>query len=267
MDKQELKQKLADAKNFRDFSYYAEALTLLHQIVNEYPTAMHYYLLAGTYFESGEADPALEYADEALKVDPKYKNAYDLKARAYEWDKKYPEAEQMYLKALEIDPDFFDARNGLVDLYWHKTKDYEKVIEQCEWIFSQYDSFTFIENEFKVKFRWLGAFYSPAQESYIYLKKYKEAIKLILRYKYIITNYFPPKGDDEGTLVEEDVCLFKLYYLLGLKDELEQQQKYYQQKYNASDNEINSMKKDAEQGYIINNNWENYTIGENGEIL
>jgi len=266
MNKKELKRKLSEAKQYRYYTQYAEALAILHQIVAEYPEAVYYYLLAATYLEAGEKDLTMQYLDEVLNIDTNYKGAYELKAKVYESEKKYNKAEQMYLKALDIDPDFFNSRDGLICMYWHEVKDYEKTIQQCEFVFDKYNSYVFKEDELKDKFQWIGAFKSPAVESYVHLKRYDDAIKLLLRYKKVIRDYVG-KGNDENTLTSEDRFLYKLYYLLGYKEKLEEQRKLWKEHYKASDSEILGMEKDTEQGYILNVNWDNYQVGKNGEIL
>ena len=255
MDKKELKKKIAEARQYREFAQYTEAIALLHQITTEYPEAKYYYLLAATYYESRETEPALLYSDEALKINNAYKEVYWLKAKIYENEKKYKQAEQMYLKALEIDIDYFEARIGLVDLYWKKEKDYEKTIQQCEFVFSRYDSFSFNKEEMKEKFKWLGALYIDSKESYIHFKKYDDAIRLINRYKEVMN--FIDDGD-EYTLVSEDRHLYKLYYIIGNKEMLEQQQKLLQEHYKFSNTKIIGLQKDAVQGYILETNWDNY---------
>lgn len=255
MDKKELKTKIAEAQHYRQFAQYAEALALLHQITAEYPEAQYYYLLAATYYESGKAEAAWQYLDEALKINPAYKEVYWLKAKIYENQKQYKQAEQMYLKALEIDMDYFEARIGLIDLYCKKQKDGEKTIQQCEFVISRYNSFAFNKEEMKEKFKWLGAVYIELKESYIHCKRYKDAIRLINRYKEVMN--FIDDGD-EYTLVSEDRHLYKLYYIIGNKEMLEQQQKLLQEHYKFSNTKIIGLQKDAVQGYILETNWDNY---------
>jgi len=264
MKKSDLKKKLSEVRKNREYGQYAESVTILHQVTNEHPEPEYFYLLAATYMEAGENDPAIQYADEALAVDINYKEAYELKAKIYESQNKFKDAEQMYLKALKIDPDFFEARNGLVvSIYWKAYKDYKKVVEQCDFIFNQYDTFTFKEKEVPSKYRWLGAFEAPGLQSYVFQKKYKEAIRLILRYKYVI-KYYIGKGDDAYTLAKEDRILYKLYYILDDKEKLEEMKKYMVEYYRTDDNTFKGMEKDVEQGYIYNMNKDNYVISPKG---
>jgi|GEM_PF-1035591 len=265
MNKKELKTKLSKAKEYRKYARYAEAMAVLHRIVAEYPEAQYYYLLAATYLEVGEDDIALQYLNEALDRDSNSKEAYELKGKIYENRKDYEQAEQMYLMALKIDPDFIEVRDSLVDLYWHKIKNYEKTIEQCEFVFKRHNSYTFLKEEMKEKDRWFSRFYNPAKCSYLQLQRYDDAIKLMNRYKYVMKNYLP--GDEDYMLSDEDQILYKLYYLKG--DEINQKELTikFKEYYRMSDKFLRSMEKDAEEGCIDHFNWENYEINTNGTFM
>ena len=266
MNKRELKKKLSEAKQYRYYAQYAETLAILHQIVAEYPEAVYYYLLAATYLEAGEKDLAMQYLDEALNIDTNHKEAYELKAKVYESEKKYNEAEQMYLKALEIDPDFFNARKGLVDLYFKKEKNYEETIQQCEFVFNRYELETFNEYELKIKYDWFISFKNPLYSAYVYKGRYNDAIRVLNRDKEVIKEYIG-KGKDSYTLASQDRILYKLYYLLKSESKLNEFRERWKNYYRMSDSYILGLEKDAEQGYILNTNRNNYEIAPDGTIL
>lgn len=264
MNKKELKIKLGEAKYYRNHARYADAIALLHQIVEAYPETKYFYLLGGTYLEAGENDLALQYLDEALAIDPTYKNAYELKAKAYENKKEYLLAEQMYLKALDIDPDFFNARDSLVDLYWHKLKDYAKTIEQCEYVYNRQHIYTFPKEEFPKKDRWFSAFYPALRKSYLVEKRYDDLLKVFDRKKYIMDHYMG--GEEDLLFSSEDRILYKLYYLWDNQEKLNELTLKFKEYYHVSNKFLQSMQKDAEQGYIDSCNWDNYEINSNGSF-
>ena len=265
MNKKELKKKLSEAKQYRYYAQYAEALAILHQIVAEYPEAVYYYLLASTYYESGESEPALQYADAAIEVNPQYKEAYELKGLAYEKAEDYTQAEQMYLKALEIDPDFYNVRDQLVQMYYFKEQNYEDTIKQCNIVFSRYDSDFYKVSGRCPFFKWFLSFNLHLYNSYIQLQRYFEAIDVILNKKKVIDYLY--NGDEDYILADTDMILYKLYYLQKEEVGMAKIKDRYKNYYKVNDRYIQAMEKDADQGYILNTNSENYDIAPNGRVI
>lgn len=239
-------------------------MALLHLIVKNYPEAIYYYLLASTYYESGEAELALQYADTALTVDSDYKEAYELKGLIYEKEENYPQAEQMYLKALMIDPDFMTVREHLIDIYFFKQERYEDTIVQCN-LFPDKYKFEAYKEKAPRFLTWTTLYKARMSCSYIYLKNYREAIKVINEYIEVIHFYFGEK--EEYTLSDEDAILYKLYYLLKDRDGLARMKKKWKEYYEVGDKYLYSMEKDAEQGYINDDNDDNYTIAPDGTVI
>ncbi len=266
MNKKELKKELILAKNYREYGQYPEAIAILHKVINQYPETKYYCLLAITYMESGEFELALEYVDKVLSLEPANKEMYELKAKVYEIQKDYRTAETMYSKAIEIDPNFFEARKGLVDMYYKKEKDYHKTILQCESIFKSHNIFELKKEDKNTEYQWFFSFKNPLINSYILLKKYTDAIRVIIFDKKIIRDYIG-NGKDEYTLTKQDRILYKLYYLLKDEAGLAKQKNIWKEYYKASDSYINGMEKDAIQGYILNTNRDNYEVASDGTIL
>lgn len=69
--------------------------------------------LAGVYLEQGDVKGAIATARKALTFDPKYADAYTVLGVAYDRVTMDTEAQQMYQKAVEIDPTNGDTQNNL----------------------------------------------------------------------------------------------------------------------------------------------------------
>jgi len=67
--------------------------------------------------ETGAYDEAIDILNQALEINAKFAPAYYQKGLIYEeWDKR-KEALEAYLKAVELDPTYDDARLGLASVY------------------------------------------------------------------------------------------------------------------------------------------------------
>jgi type IV pilus assembly protein PilF len=73
--------------------------------------------LAQGYLRAGRVGPALQAAQEAIALDPKNADLYNLEGQVYFMSGRYPEAEEAFKKALELDPHFTDVHNTLGALY------------------------------------------------------------------------------------------------------------------------------------------------------
>jgi tetratricopeptide (TPR) repeat protein len=265
MTKTELKKQLSTARFHREYGQYPEALAILHQVVNEYPEDKYYYLLASTYFESGEQELALEYADKTLEINISNKETYELKGLIYEKQEELKQAENMYLKALDIDPDFFNARDKLIYLYYLKEKNYEKTIHQCDLVFSKYRFEIYKDNNPSILFQYFLTFGDVFYKSYIHLNRYEDAIKILLEKKRVI-NYIV-KGNENYILSSDDAILYKLYCILKDEKGIAEMKVRWKNYYQVSDSYISGMEKDAVQGYILKFHDENYDIAPDGTFL
>jgi tetratricopeptide (TPR) repeat protein len=246
MKEKELKSLLRKAKECRNEGRYPETLSILHQIVAEYPKDVYYYLLASTYFEVREIEPALEYADKALEINDKNKEACELKGIIFEKEEEWEKAEEMYLKALEIDYDFFEARSHLLTLYFQKQKRYEDTIKQCEFVLSyrKFDATTHkVINE---NFKWIG-FFCCCYISYILLQRYEDAITLILKYKDVQEKAKILTG---RWLHYEDELLYKLYWVTNNKEGIEAYRDRWLNFYEMEKEQLDIWEKEAMNGII-----------------
>ena len=79
---------------------------------------------AEEFFKQGEkkstvenADSAIFYYSEAIKIDPKFVKAYNNRGIAYVWEKKYDLAIADFNKAIELDPKYGKAYNNRAIVY------------------------------------------------------------------------------------------------------------------------------------------------------
>lgn len=255
MNKKELNSLLSKAKRCRSYGDYADALALLHQVVENYPEPIYYYLLASTYYESGESEIAIQYADIALLKNPEYKEVYELKGMIYDNDKDYALAQQMCLKALKIDPEFINVRKLLIGMLAEQGR-HENVIAECALFPEKYKFEAYKDKapHFFVEFM----FYETMLEnSYIHLKQYQNVIQVVKEYIEVFRFYH---NKENYSLADSDKLLYKLYYLLKDRDGMLMVKKKWKEYYKVNDEYIHSLEKDAEQGYLTTVNVENYKI-------
>ncbi|PQL91353.1 M48 family metallopeptidase [Apibacter sp. wkB309] len=257
MNKKNLKKIIEQCKHYEEYGKFTDCLTILHHLTNQYPKVSYFYYLAQVYYKNKNPDLTLKFINEALHTQPKHKKSWFLiKGVFYEDQGKLNEAEQMYLKALDIDYDHFDSRIQLISLYFYKYKDYQETIKQCEFVFS-YKKFEYTKKKkCRTSFMWLYALWNPLYKSYIYSHQYKQAIKVINHKKQTIN--FMSVEIKEDFFRKDDKILFKLYYLLNDKKKLDEITYLWKHYYKVSDNYIKGMKLDAEQNYITHINPKNY---------
>jgi tetratricopeptide (TPR) repeat protein len=248
MNKKELNSLLLKAKKCRDYGEMAEAIAILHQIVNQYPEDVYYYLLASTYFESRESESALEYADRTLEINDKNKEAYELKGIIFEKAEEWEKAEEMYLKALEIDYDFYEARDHLVQLYFWKQKRYEDTIKQCKFVFS-YKKFDFsTRKKLCDSLTWEVSFSFPLYASLIHSHQYEEAIKVLLKLKKI-EDEAGVSGDYNQHTTDE--ILYKLYFITNNPEGIKEYRNIWLSYYKIKGDEFEKWEKEAMNGIIV----------------
>lgn len=77
------------------------------------PSAAKFLDLSLNYYQIGNYEKCISAAEEALKINPKFAEAYNNICSAYNQLKKHKEAEAACLKALELKPDFALAKGNL----------------------------------------------------------------------------------------------------------------------------------------------------------
>lgn len=91
-----------------------EALEYLHKGYEQYPDNAYMLVeLINHYLLGGEPEKAEVYLDAAIKQDPKNASFYRAKGTLYEKTERPAQAEEMYVKALELDPKDFLAQYNL----------------------------------------------------------------------------------------------------------------------------------------------------------
>ena len=117
-----------------DSERYSEAVALATDSINRYPDDARFYYERGYCLIRSDIAAAKNDFTTALKIDPRYYNAYYGLSIVHRKEKLYDLAEANILKAIELAPDgerkaaFF---GGLAALYGNK-KDYGRAIEYCK---------------------------------------------------------------------------------------------------------------------------------------
>ncbi|MFZ0511733.1 MAG: tetratricopeptide repeat protein [Candidatus Nitrosopolaris sp.] len=88
-------------------------------------------LKGNEYLSRRDYSMALDYYDQAIKIDPKYADAWINKGLAIHNLRKYNEAIESYDKAIEIDPKYADAWNNK-GVSLGKLGKYKEAIECCD---------------------------------------------------------------------------------------------------------------------------------------
>jgi cytochrome c-type biogenesis protein CcmH/NrfG len=81
--------------------------------------------------EAGELKRAMSLLEQAVKLDPTAKAAYNSLGNVYYQQERYQQAIAMYHKALAIDPEYAKARNNLGSTYMRLAMD-ERAIEELQ---------------------------------------------------------------------------------------------------------------------------------------
>lgn len=256
MKKEEIEVLLLEARAYRDMRNYAGALEDLHQIVNAVPDNVVYsYLLASTYLEAQNTVAARLYADKAITIQANYKEAIELLGLINEAEEKFEAAEGCYLKCLEIDPDFDNARFLLVQLYSNyffpkRIGEYqdgyfeffnvpEKVVEHATFLLEKnlvdLDKLTKKKKLELAKFCLLT---SRLLSIALYkLGRYEDCIHCLQKDIEFSSSYnklFP------GFFINEETNIFKLYHLLGNEEKKKEYIKIFESYMNQAGNKNES---------------------------
>lgn len=258
---QKLLQKIAKEKMFGEPEM---ALAYLNQLHQEFPKEKKYLgLLASSYYELWEFDTAKEYIKEAFELDPEYWQMYELLGMMAYLEKDKEQAESYYFKALAIKPDCIYIRLRLMQMYYEDEK-YEQIIEQGDYIFTTTipDRLNYTKEKRKKLDNevFLSTVYFFYYQSLIQLNRYKEAITILEDFKKFMT----PVTTDPYYFDRVDDLFFKLYYLEGNKKKIEYYKDRWLNLYNMPISFIKGLEQDAKQGYIIQDNPDNYQIDEEG---
>jgi tetratricopeptide (TPR) repeat protein len=252
MENKEVKKILRDAKYSRDNGDFANALALLHALNNAFPAQATYrYLLAVTYYESRNLEAALLYSREALAIDEKHKETYELLGNIYTKLDDKDLAEENYLYAYQIDPQYTFVEEKLVDLYLDK-ENYEAVVKICD------NMMRYIPIDIStVKSRGLTMIYYGALISKVmaltYLKKYPEAIDALLYWLDLKRIIKSPSSDEAYSFINKDIyiSLFKMNYKLVNKEKTSEYKAILTEHYNVSDEELTGFEKEAENDIVM----------------
>jgi tetratricopeptide (TPR) repeat protein len=110
------------AKVYFNNNQAENGINVLKQAISLFPTESikFYSELINYSLKSNQLNEVLKYTDEALKIDPRNAALYFIKASIYEQTGKENEAEQLYIKSLEIDPKYQDALYNLGAMYYNR---------------------------------------------------------------------------------------------------------------------------------------------------
>lgn len=90
--------------------------------------------LINYYLSSGKAQEAIDYLDLAIKTTPDNASYYFAKGSLYDnFYKDYPKATENYKKAIELDPNYFDAIYNMGALYFNRAVEkYEEAVKETD---------------------------------------------------------------------------------------------------------------------------------------
>lgn len=144
---------------------YQKAITLLEasrtKPLEEYSKQEVFLTLGKAHWGIGKLEKAIEYYDEALKLDPNLVDAMISRGVAYQQLKKYDQAEASYQQALLLKPDNIKLRNSIGALAIVQ-EDYSKAVEQLELATELDPSFAVAFSNLALAYAHLG-FYKKAQ--------------------------------------------------------------------------------------------------------
>lgn len=104
-----------DERNLTDIE---TAQKHFHYIVDRQPKNVKAYVsLASTYSQLNESNKAFGYINEALKINPRYRDAYILKGTIYLSEGNRKLAKSSYETAIQQDPKFFEGYMALAHIY------------------------------------------------------------------------------------------------------------------------------------------------------
>jgi tetratricopeptide (TPR) repeat protein len=117
----EVRMLFAEVLNNREARTFQDVITAQHNykvIVKAKPKNIRALIgLAATYSYQQDFEKTFQYVNEALRVDPKYRNAYVLKGTTYRQIGNMDLAKSSYQTAIQQDPEFFEAYFFLGQIY------------------------------------------------------------------------------------------------------------------------------------------------------
>jgi len=257
MSKLDVQKTLKKIARKRMFGEPEVAISLLNQLHLEYPQEKKYLgLLASSYYGLWEFDTAKDYIQEALELDPNYYEMYELLGMMAYLNNNKEEAENYYFKILAINPKVAEIRLRLMEIY-SEDKKYEQVIEQGEYVLNQIipDRMTFdIDKRKAIDSDYSHSVYFNLYKALIELKRYQEAIHVIEDNK----EFEKAIVKDPYFFDRMDRILLKLYIITHNKAKIEEYKNLWLNHYKVPENRIVSIENDVKQGYIINENIDNY---------
>ena len=240
---------LVEAKYYRDNRQFAEALATLHRLSAKYPDHVSLlYLLASTYYESGNENEAIVYCNKAIEKDNLCKEAYELKGILLKRKGDYAESEKNLLHTLELDPDMHQARKHLIGLYYFYLKEYEKSEEHCVYMLRHRDpDRDSMPKRKKAKvLDWILLISNMYLSTLIQLKKYREGAELwenLMAFSLSLT-------DDPSIYLSEHSKMYLLYYIAGDEENRKKKYGYLREFYGISEAEIKEDEIDVDKNGI-----------------
>ncbi len=134
---------LNNAQQTQDVKYIYRSVDIFRTAAKVDPySADNFYIISRAYFilsftDSSYLDKVIEEAEKAIKIDPRYAEAYQLIGGVYERRGRNREAAEMYEKAVEINPQLPEAVSGLSSVYM-KMGESNKVIDIFNGFLSKY---------------------------------------------------------------------------------------------------------------------------------
>jgi tetratricopeptide (TPR) repeat protein len=113
--------------NRSDVIPYSQALDYFNEELKRNPTAYSYVTRGVIWREKGEVDLAISDFNDAIRIDPKLKDAYNSRGNCWREKGEYDKAIADYDEAMRLDPKapgFFNNRGYA----WYSKKEYDKAI-------------------------------------------------------------------------------------------------------------------------------------------
>lgn len=259
MNDQEIEKLLQKISNQKMFGEPEKAIANLHILNNEFPKEKKYLaLLASSYLDADSVEVAEDYCAKALEIDPNYPEVFELKGLIAEKRGDDELAEKYYKESISKGIPFKMGHLRLVLLYY-KLEKYDDAIKEAEYLLANFDV---DRNEYaadkqrQIFAQWLSFAYNRLYSSLIRTGQYEKAAMKIKEFIAFRANYV----SDPYQFLTEDEILFKLYHALNDEEKMKEIAEKMLNHYMVPESVINSMKKDAEQGYLESANPENYAV-------
>ncbi|WP_241282654.1 tetratricopeptide repeat protein [Chryseobacterium timonianum] len=259
MNEQEVEKLLQKISNQKMFGETEKAIANLHILNNEFPEEKKYLALLGSaYYDADSIDTAEDYCRKALEKDPDYPEAFELQGMIAEKRGNDELAEKYYKESISKNQPFKMGYLRLVLLYY-KLERYDDAIKEAEYLLANFDTG---RNEYsqdeqrKIFGQWLSFAYNRLYSSLIRTNQYEKAAEKINEFVAFRSHYV----SDPYQFLSEDEILFKLYHALNDSEKMKELEAKMLTFYMVPQEMVDSMKKDAEQGYFESANPENYKV-------